>query len=396
MAASNKIKEFISRSSWVRKMFETGRKLKDEYGEDNVFDFSLGNPNLPPPRQFQEALLETAHLQTPGKHGYMPNAGYPEVRTQVAEYVSREQGINLTADNIIMTCGAGGALNVALKTIMNPGDTVLVSVPCFVEYQFYADNHGGQLRTVPCLGNFDLDIDAIEKSIDQSTCAMIINSPNNPSGVVYPQKTIDRLASLLERKSKEIGRTIYLVSDEPYRKVVYDDIQVPSLLASYKNTFAAASYSKELSIPGERIGWLIIGPEADDLEYLIGGAILCNRIIGFVNAPALMQRVIVKLQGVQVDIDTYKHKRDMLCDALSDIGYEFMKPQGTFYLFPKAPGGDDVEAVEALQRERILTVPGKGFDYPGYFRIAFCVSDMVIENSIPGFKRAFEALRKGA
>jgi aspartate aminotransferase len=325
----------------------------------------------------------------------MPNAGYPQVREKKATKVREEQGVKLSKDNIIMTCGAGGALNVALKTIINPGDTVLVSVPCFVEYQFYADNHGGQLKTVPCLENFDLDIDAIERSIDASTCAIIINSPNNPCGIVYPQETIDRLAALLDEKSKEYGRTIYLVSDEPYRKLVYDNIKVPSLLASYRNTFAATSYSKELSIPGERIGWLVIGPESDDAPNLINGAILSNRILGFVNAPAMMQRVIAKLQGVHVNINTYKHKRDILCNALEEIGYEFSRPNGTFYLFPKAPGGDDLRTVEALQKERILTVPGKGFEYPNYFRITFCVSDLVIERSIEGFERAYRALTKG-
>jgi aspartate aminotransferase len=264
--------------------------------------------------------------------------------------------------------------------------------PFFPEYRFYADNHGATVKQIPARDDFDLDLDAIARAIDTSTCAVLINSPNNPAGTVYPQESIEALGDLLERKSRELGRTIYLISDEPYRKIVFDGLEVPSVLAAYKNSFAAASYSKELSVPGERIGWLIINPQAEDFQNLVDGAILSNRILGFVNAPALMQRVIARLQGSHVDVELYRRKRDMLCSGLEEIGYRFQKPQGTFYLFPQAPGGDDLEAVRVLQDELVLTVPGKGFGCPGYFRISFCVEDRVIEKAMPGFERAFEKL----
>jgi aspartate aminotransferase len=394
MAVADKIVGMMERSSWIRKMFENGAKLKQQYGPEKVFDFSIGNPNVPPPKAFFDALEETITLEEPNKHGYMPNAGYPVVRKEVADYVSGEQGVELGPEHVIMTAGAGGAVNVALKTIMNPGDTVITSAPFFVEYQFYADNHGGSLKLVPSKEDFDLDVAALENAIDETTCALIINSPNNPTGRVYPEGTIRDLAAMLEEKSREIGRTVYIVSDEPYRKIVYDGVKVPSILKNYKHTMVSASYSKELSIPGERIGWLIIGPEADDAENLAAGAVLCNRIIGFVNAPALMQRVVGKLQGSQVDVEIYKRKRDALYEGLTQIGYELYKPEGTFYLFPKAPGGDDIRAVEALTRELVLTVPGKGFGCPGYFRISYCVEDRVIEGSMEGFERAFKKLQE--
>jgi len=394
MAIADKIVGMMERSSWIRKMFENGAKLKQQHGADKVFDFSIGNPNVPPPKEFFDALEETVKLEEPNKHGYMPNAGYPAVRKEVADYVSREQGVELGVEHVIMTAGAGGAVNVALKTIMNPGDTVITSTPFFVEYQFYADNHGGSLKLVPTKEDFDLDVAAIEAAIDATTCALIINSPNNPTGRVYPESTVRDLAAMLEEKSREIGRTIYIVSDEPYRKIVYEGVKVPSLLKNYKHTMASASYSKELSIPGERIGWLIIGPEADDAENLAAGAVLCNRIIGFVNAPALMQRVVGRLQGKQVDVEIYKRKRDALYEGLTKIGYELYKPEGTFYLFPKAPGGNDIRAVEALTDELVLTVPGKGFGSPGYFRISYCVEDRVIEGSMGGFERAFKKLQE--
>jgi aspartate aminotransferase len=392
MAVSKKVKQMMEQSSWVRKMFETGAELKATHGAENVFDFSLGNPNVPPPVGFQQTLEEEVAEELPGKHGYMPNAGYPSVREAVAGYVSEDQQVGLGPESVIMTAGAGGALNVALKTIVNPGDTVLVMTPFFPEYRFYADNHGATVKQIPARDDFDLDLDAIARAIDTSTCAVLINSPNNPAGTVYPQESIEALGDLLERKSRELGRTIYLISDEPYRKIVFDGLEVPSVLAAYKNSFAAASYSKELSVPGERIGWLIINPQAEDFQNLVDGAILSNRILGFVNAPALMQRVIARLQGSHVDVELYRRKRDMLCSGLEEIGYRFQKPQGTFYLFPQAPGGDDLEAVRVLQDELVLTVPGKGFGCPGYFRISFCVEDRVIEKAMPGFERAFEKL----
>jgi aspartate aminotransferase len=385
MGAADRIKESMERSSWIRKMFEAGAELKEKFGPGNVYDFSLGNPNLDPPEEFLEALKETVSRIVPFKHAYMPNAGYPDVRNAVARALREEQNVAVTGENIIMTCGAGGALNVALKTILNPGDEVLASTPCFMEYSFYAENHAGSLILVEGKKDFDLDIEAFADRITEKTAAVIINSPNNPSGRIYPEPTLESLAQMLKDKGKETGRTIYLISDEPYRKIVYGDVSVPSLFRLYENSMVCSSYSKELSIPGERIGWLAIHPEAEDGENLINGAVLCNRILGYVNAPALMQRVVKKALYAKVDIQAYLRKRNALTAILKEAGIPFRMPEGTFYLFPEAPGGDDIAMVEKLREKRILAVPGRGFGTPGFFRLAFCVSDEVIEGSRKGF-----------
>ncbi len=385
---AKRISTMMESSSFIRKMFETGSELKAKYGAENVFDFSLGNPNVLPPETFNRVLLEKASDRT--QHAYMPNAGYPDVRQKVAEFASTEQQKELTGDNIVMTSGAGGALNAALKTLLNPGDKVIASTPCFMEYKFYCDNHGGELELVPGTEDFNIDVEAIEKAITEKTAAVIINSPNNPSGRVYPEETIAALGRMLEKKSTEIGRTVYLISDEPYRKIVYDGVKVPPVLKHYSSSIICTSYSKDLSIPGERIGYLAVNPDAEDYNNLINGIILCNRILGYVNAPALMQRTIAELQGESVDIGLYKKKRDMLAEGLKEMGYEFRLPEGTFYLLVKAPGGDDMKMVDLLLQERILVVPGRGFGIPSYFRIAFCVDEHVITGAMAGFKRAAE------
>jgi aspartate aminotransferase len=394
MAISQKISEMMDRSSWIRKMFEEGSRLKKKYGDEKVCDFSLGNPNIDPPREFIETVVKILHKDIPGKHGYMPNAGLPTVRERIAEYLTGEQETRISGNHIILTCGAGGALNVVMKTIFNPGDMLLGSVPYFIEYRFYPDNHGGVFDSAPCRGDFELDIDALAGKITDKTAALIINSPNNPSGHIYSEKSLAALGEMLEKKSSRMGRTIYLISDEPYRKIVYDGNMVPPVFPFYKNSIVVSSYSKDLSIPGERIGFLAVNPDAEDAERLINGMILCNRILGFVNAPSLMQRTIQHLQGVSVDVHIYQHKRDLLCDGLAKLGYEFIRPKGTFYLLPKAPGGDDLGFVQILQEQLVLTVPGRGFGTPGYFRIAFCVDDGVIERSMKGFGRAIEAVRE--
>ncbi|MBN1648476.1 MAG: pyridoxal phosphate-dependent aminotransferase [Spirochaetales bacterium] len=390
MAISDKIKQSMEQSSWIRRMFETGARLKQEHGADKVFDFSLGNPNIDPPAEFSTMLKKTAGAELPGKHGYMPNAGYPEVRHKVAEFISREYQTDMNAGNCILTCGAGGALNVIFKTILNPGDTIVVSRPCFMEYRFYADNHQGLLDICNCEPDFDLDVKDIEAHITAKTAAVLINSPNNPSGKIYRIGTLEKLAAMLERKSRETGRTIYLISDEPYRRIVFDGIKVPSIFNYYKNSIVATSFSKDLSIPGERIGWLAIHPEAVSAGDLVNGAILCNRILGYVNAPALMQRIIGEVIDYSVDVSVYRENRDLLCSELARMGYELTVPQGAFYLFPKAPGGDDIAFTQALQNELVLVVPGSGFAMPGYFRIAYCVNKKTIENALPGFRRAIE------
>lgn len=385
MAISKKIKGFISQSSWIRKMFEEGVNLKKQYGADQVFDFSLGNPNIDPPASFKKHLNRIVGIDMPGRHAYMPNAGYPETRAAVAAYLSRNHEVTLMADHIMMTCGAGGALNVILKTLLDAGDEVLTPAPFFVEYRFYADNAGGVLKTVRTMEDFSLDLEAMADAINDRTKVVLINSPNNPTGKVYDEASIRKLADLLREKSRAMGKVIYLVSDEPYSEIVYDGIQIPSILKAYAGSIIATSYSKSLSLPGERIGFIAVHPDIFDVDEVISGMVLCNRILGFVNAPALMQRVIAGIQGMRVDVVEYRRKRDLLCEGLAACGYEFHKPEGAFYLFPKSPIPDDVEFVRALQKRRILTVPGSGFGGPGHFRIAYCVDDKTIVNAMPGF-----------
>jgi aspartate aminotransferase len=388
MSISKKIEKIIAGSSFIRKMFEEGARLKAEFGTENVYDFSLGNPNVPPPEKFNEILREAVATCGLNDHCYMPNTGYPMVCGSVAEYLSREQQAAVTEKDVIMTCGASGALNVALKSVLDPGDEVLTPVPCFVEYKFYADNHGGVLKTVATKPNFELDPDAIEAAVTEKTKVFFINSPNNPTGQVYSAESLKKVGEILAQKGKAFNRTIYMLSDEPYRKIVYDGLEVPSIFKAYTNSIIGTSYSKDISIPGERIGFLAVNPAADYRQELLAAMAVANRILGYVNAPALMQRVVACMQGMSVDIAEYARKRELLCDGLAGFGYEFVKPAGTFYLFPRSPIADDVEFVNVLKEERILVVPGSGFNGPGYFRIAFCVDDTTIKNAMPGFGRA--------
>ncbi len=390
MTIAKKIESLIAKQSWIRNMFEEGTRLKAEHGAQNVYDFSLGNPNLPPPEKFNEVLKDTVDSSGPGDHGYMPNIGYPQVCAAVAEYLSKEQQVSITQKEVLMTCGAAGGLNVIFKAILDPGDEVITPAPYFVEYSSYADNHGGTLKTVSTKPDFNLDIDAISAAISEKTKAILINSPNNPTGHVYSEESLNELGELLKIKGEKLNRTIYLVSDEPYRKIVYDGIKVPSIFTCYNESIITASYSKDISIPGERLGFVAINPNASFKDDLKAAMAVTNRILGFVNAPALMQRVVARLQGISVDISEYARKRDLICNGLADSGYEFIKPSGAFYLFPRTPISDDVEFVRSLQKELILAVPGSGFGGPGHFRIAFCVDDDTIKNSIPGFKKVME------
>ena len=393
MPVSSKIKASLTRTSWIRKMFEEGGQLKQKYGAENVFDFSIGNPNLEPPESFHKTIIKLINEHKPGQHGYMPNVGYLDVRQSVAEYISKEQGITLSPEDLIMTCGAAGALNVIFKAILDPGDHVICPSPYFVEYGFYVDNHGGTLETVPTTPDFYLDIDAIEKAIKPNTKAILINSPNNPTGQVYSREQIDSLANVLMKKSDSNKQGIYLISDEPYRKISFDNIEIPGILSSYINSIVCTSYSKDLSIPGERIGHLAVHPEAAEKSDLMQALAMANRILGFVNAPAIMQRTIACMQGQQIDSEIYKAKRDLLCNGLKKAGYEFTLPKGAFYLFPKSPIQDDVAFVAALQKENILAVPGSGFGSPGHFRMSYCVSDDTIIKSIPGFEKVINEIQ---
>jgi len=393
MSIAKNIETILEKSSWIRKMFEEGARLKALHGAEKVYDFSLGNPNLEPPDEFQKALQAAVAAAAPGSHGYMPNTGYPQVCAAVAAYVAGEQQVALSGKEVIMTCGAAGALNVILKTLLDPGDEVITPAPYFVEYNFYAANHGGVLKTVSTRPDFTLDCDAIAAAINAKTKAVLINSPNNPTGQIYSRESLAALSALLTDRSQRLGRTIYLISDEPYRKIVYDGIAVPSILASYPETLMATSYSKDISIPGERIGFIALNPAAAYREALLAGMALSNRILGFVSAPALMQRVVAAVQGASVDVSAYARKRDLLCQGLSACGYEFARPAGAFYLFVKSPDPDDVRFVRRLQEEMILTVPGSGFGGPGFFRIAYCVDDDTIRNALPGFEKVMKDSR---
>ncbi|MBW1777491.1 MAG: pyridoxal phosphate-dependent aminotransferase [Deltaproteobacteria bacterium] len=390
MTIAKKIEAMQAKQSWIRKMFEEGARLKAEHGAQNVFDFSLGNPNIPPPERFGEVLRDLIDSEKPGDHGYMPNVGYPFARKAVAEYLSREQETPVTEEEIIMTCGAAGALNAVLKAILDPGDEVICPAPYFVEYNTYADNHGGVLRTVSTQDDFTLDLNAVSAAVTDKTKAVLINSPNNPTGQIYSEESLKALGNLLSEKGRTLNRTLYLISDEPYRKIVYDGVRVPGIFPCYKDTVIVTSYSKDLSIPGERIGFIAVNPAATHRPALLGGLALANRILGFVNAPALMQRAVAALQGQTADLSAYARKRRLLCEGLAECGYEFAEPRGAFYLFPKSPIPDDVAFVRALQEELILAVPGSGFMGPGHFRLAFCVDDDTIVNAMPGFRRAIK------
>ena len=393
MPTAKKIDGFCQRSSWIRRMFEEGDRLKAIHGCENVFDFSLGNPNVEPPLEFQRVIEELVHDPAPGLHGYMPNAGYPEAREAVACFLSEDQGVDVPGANVVMTVGAGGALNVILKAILDPGDEVIVPRPYFVEYGFYADNHGGALRPVDSAPDFGLDIQAIEAAIHDKTRAILLNSPNNPTGRVYPADSLAALGDLLRRKTRETGRLIYLISDEPYRRIVYDGVRVPPVMAAYENSVIASSYSKELSLAGERIGYLAASPAIPCVETLMEGLLLANRILGFVNAPALMQRAVTRLQGVGVDLSLYERNRGVLYQALVEAGYAVTLPEGAFYMFPRSPIEDDVAFARELLDRQVLVVPGVGFGAPGYFRMAYCTAPDVVDGALPALRELGPNLR---
>jgi aspartate aminotransferase len=393
MSVAKKIISSIEKASWIRKMFEEGALRKARYGPENVFDFSLGNPNLEPPGRFKEILKELASDNSSGMHRYMPNAGFVETRKAVADYLSKLNNLSFGPQDIVMTVGAAGAMNVVLKAILNPGDEVIIPAPYFMEYNFYLDNYGGIPKAVTTNPDFSLDLFAIEKAIGSNTRAVLINNPNNPTGRVYEKHELAQLGELLTQYSQRYGEPIYLISDEPYSKIIYNGVVCPSIFDAYRESFLATSFSKDLSLAGERIGYIAVHPLITEKDIIIEGLILCNRILGFVNAPALMQRLIPFLLEEGVDVTLYQRKRDIFCEGLEAARYRFAKPKGTFYLFPETPIPDDVEFVRSLQEENILTVPGTGFGGPGHFRIAYCTEDETIERALPGFARVMERYR---
>lgn len=387
---SSQMVKYAERSSWIRKMFEEGIRLKQQFGEDAVFDFSLGNPDLPPPAAVKHALTELAEQAgQPFFLGYMPNFGYPDVRRKLADEVSREQGVPVPAENLVITCGAAGALNSVFRAVLEPGDEVLAPAPYFVEYGFYAENHGARLVTVRSKPlTFELDLDAIDAAITDKTQVVLINSPNNPTGAVYSRRELDGLAAILTRHNQGRDKPIYILSDEPYRFLAFDGAEVPSLLSVYPYSIVCSSFSKNLSMAGERIGYALVNPAIEGSEKLVGAVVMANRILGFVNAPALAQKLLGKALGSSVDVAVYDARRKAMARVLDKAGIRYTMPRGAFYFFPEAPGGDDVAFCATLQEEKILAVPGTGFGYPGYFRLAFCVGEEIIARSADAFARA--------
>jgi len=386
VSVSDRVRKSMAQGSWVRRMFEEGVSLKRRYGEENVFDLSLGNPVMEPPVEFHQELKRLAENPLPGMHRYMENAGYPETRAAVAAQLTLETGTKFTMNDIIMTCGAAGALNVVLKTILNQGDEVIIFAPYFPEYTNYIDNHGGIVRILPTDEQFIPKLDILEAAIGAKTKAVLINSPNNPSGAVYGEGFQHKLGELLNKKETQYGTRVFLISDEAYRKIIYDGLKYPSPLPHYPHSIVVTSHSKDLALPGERIGYIAVNPTCSQRQELVGGLIHCNRTLGYVNAPALMQHLVSRLQSVTVPVAKYKKKRDFLYDHLTEMGYSVMKPQGAFYMFPKSPLEDDVAFIKELQSWRVLTVPGRGFGTPGYFRISYCVDDRTLEGSLAGFR----------
>jgi len=386
MAIAMKIATQISKSSWIRRMFEEGERLRQEFGAEHVHDFTLGNPDVEPPEAFQREFLSLAQHPLPGMHRYMNNAGYTETRAAVAEKLAGQSGLGVTADHVVMTCGAGGALNVVLKTILNPGEEVIILAPYFVEYKFYIDNHGGvPVEVWTDHKNFQLDIDAIEKALTPKTRAIIICSPNNPTGVIYPEESLRKLGEVVKKVHRHNGHLVYVISDEPYARIAFDGNHVPNIFPLIESSIIVTSHSKDLALPGERIGYLAANPRMDTVMQFMEGAVFSNRVLGFVNAPALMQRLVAKLQDESVDIADYQAKRDLLVKELTGMGFEMVRPDGAFYLFPKSPLADDVAFVKMAQKHHILLVPGAGFGAPGFFRIAYCVDMKVIERSLPAW-----------
>lgn len=386
---SEKMKGLVNGGSAIRAMFEEGNRLRAIYGDDKVYDFSLGNPNLPAPKAVNDAIIDIISNEDPViVHGYMNNAGFPDVRKAIADSLNRRFDTKFNENNIIMTVGAASGLNIILKTILNPGDEVVTFAPYFVEYRNYVQNYDGKLVVVsPDTETFQPNLKEFEDSITDRTRAVIINSPHNPTGVVYSEDTIKGLADILAKKEKQFGYPIVLISDEPYRELVYDDIEVPYITKYYKNSVVGYSYSKSLSLPGERIGYVVIPDEMEDKEEFFAAASIANRVIGSVNAPSLMQKVIARCVDEKVDLEFYRKNRDALYNGLTECGFKCTKPQGAFYLWVKSPVEDEKQFCEAAKKYNILLVPGSSFACPGYVRLAYCVSYETIINSMDGFKK---------
>ncbi|MBQ7207203.1 MAG: pyridoxal phosphate-dependent aminotransferase [Lentisphaeria bacterium] len=393
---NDEIKNALANSSWIRRMFEAGLELKKKYGEDAVCDFSLGNPDLPPPAVVGETLREiAAKADAPFAIGYMPNAGYMSLREKLASLVSREQVCTVPAANVIVTCGAAGGLNVFFRAVLSPGDEVISPSPYFVEYNSYVANAGGKLVTAPSKElTFELDIDSFRKALSPKTRAIIINSPNNPTGQIYGREELAALGKLVREHEEKTGRPLFVLSDEPYRFLNFEGVEIPPVMAFFKHAAVIGSFSKNLSLAGERLGYIAVSPQVENAQELMAGLIMCNRILGFVNAPALGQQILEKCLDAQVDLDVYRRRRDAMAKVLRDAGVAFTLPRGAFYFFAKSPVEDECKFVDALLEQRILAVPGRGFGKPGYIRLACCVDEKIILRSAAGFAAAVRGLKK--
>jgi aspartate aminotransferase len=387
---SRAVTENLKKASWIRRMFEEGARLKQERGADKVFDFTLGNPEIEPPPAVLAAARRVLDSDARHLHAYMPNAGHPRVRQTVADRLRAATGLPYTADHVLMTVGAGAALNTVLKALLDPGDEVITVAPFFAEYTFYAENHGGRLVVVPPRADLTPDVARIEAAITPRTRAVLLNSPNNPSGVIYPASTFLELEAVLGRA----GRPIVLISDEPYRALVFDDVRPPEVPPLVTRSVVATSWSKSLAIPGERIGYLALSPRMPEAAALFEACTFTSRVLGFVNAPALWQWVVAEVGDQVIDVAPYREKRDLMYEGLLRIGYECVKPQGAFYVFPRTPIEDDVAFVRLLAEEGVLTVPGSGFGAPGHIRISLTVERETVIRALPGFERAFRAARR--
>lgn len=393
---SEKMSVMVKNSSITRAMFEEGKRLAAIYGKENVYDFSLGNPSVQPPVSVKEALIDIiSNEDTTFVHGYMNNSGYEDVREKIATKLNQVHGTSFHTNNIIMTVGAAGGLNVILKTLINPGDEVVTFAPFFGEYKNYADNYDAKLVVIsPDKETFLPNLKELEEKLTKATKAIIVNTPNNPTGVVYSEETIIELSKVLEKKQQEFGTSIYLISDEPYRELVYGDVFVPYITKYYRNTIVGYSYSKSLSLPGERIGYLVIPKEVDDYEEIFAAASVATRILGYVNAPSLIQRVVARCLDSEVDVSVYNENRELLYGSLKEYGYSCAKPEGAFYLFVKTLEEDDKAFCEKAKKHNILIVPGSAFGCPGYCRIAYCVSKNTIEGALPHFKKLYEEYKE--
>ncbi|MVX62917.1 pyridoxal phosphate-dependent aminotransferase [Clostridium chromiireducens] len=386
---SNRLKSLISNSTTIRAMFEEGKRLSKIHGEENVFDFSIGNPNVEPPENIKEVIIDILNEESPNfVHGYMHNSGYEDVRDTISTFLNKKYNLSLTGKNLVMTCGAAGGLNIIFESILNPGDEIITFSPYFGEYKNYVETFHGILTTVPTnTENFEPDLEALANAITSKTKAILINTPNNPTGAIYSKEVLRGLTHVLNAKEKELNTSIYLISDEPYREIVYDDVEVPCILKYYNNSFIAYSYSKSLSLPGERIGYVVTNSLMNDFDEMMAALNISNRVLGFVNAPSLFQRVIAKTIGSEVDVNIYKKNRDLLYNHLVSLGFTCFKPQGAFYLFPKSPIEDDKKFCEDAKQFNLLLVPGSTFGCPGHVRLAYCTSYEKIEKSLQAFDK---------